>query len=146
MATKQIKQTSRKASKTKSRSQKRFASTHQSSGFQLVIGSRGGGQLLIRQRLGFTRPQFARLLPVSERSLAEIEKGGKPGESVIRSISQIRRLVTALEEVMAPQFIGPWLNSPNESFDGLKPLEVIERGEIDRIWQMIYELRSGTAF
>ncbi|WP_437200835.1 hypothetical protein [Planctomicrobium sp. SH664] len=61
----------------------------------------------------------------------------------MRAISQIRRLVAALEEVMDPQIIGPWLNSPNESFDGSKPLEVIERGQIDRIWQMIYELRSG---
>ena len=26
---------------------------------------------------------------------------------------------------------------------GLKPIEVIERGEVDRIWQMIYYLRSG---
>jgi hypothetical protein len=33
---------------------------------------------------------------------------------------------------------------PNEAFGGLKPLEVIERGEIDRIWQMIHLLRSGT--
>jgi hypothetical protein len=30
-------------------------------------------------------------------------------------------------------------------FDGLKPIEVIERGEVDRIWQMIVYLRSGVA-
>jgi hypothetical protein len=28
---------------------------------------------------------------------------------------------------------------------GLKPIEVIERGEVDRIWQMIFFLRSGVA-
>jgi hypothetical protein len=27
--------------------------------------------------------------------------------------------------------------------DGLKPLEVIERGEIDRLWNMIFHLESG---
>jgi hypothetical protein len=31
----------------------------------------------------------------------------------------------------------------NHAFGGLKPLEVIERGEIDRLWNMVYELRSG---
>ena len=31
------------------------------------------------------------------------------------------------------------------AFDGLKPLEVIERGEIDRLWNMIFYLESGVA-
>lgn len=33
--------------------------------------------------------------------------------------------------------------TPNDAFDGLKPLETIERGEIDRLWDMAYRLRSG---
>jgi uncharacterized protein (DUF2384 family) len=36
-----------------------------------------------------------------------------------------------------------WLQEPNEAFDGSSPLQVIERGESDRIWRMIYYLRSG---
>jgi hypothetical protein len=39
--------------------------------------------------------------------------------------------------------ISSWLDTPNEAFDGLKPLEVIERGEIDRLWNMIFYLESG---
>jgi len=27
--------------------------------------------------------------------------------------------------------------------DGSTPLQVIERGETDRIWRMVYELESG---
>ena len=30
--------------------------------------------------------------------------------------------------------------------DNLKPLEVIERGETDRIWRIIYDLEAGEAF
>lgn len=62
------------------------------------------------------------------------------------SLAEIQRLVAALEEVVDASAIGPWLTTPNDAFDGLKPLEVIERGEIDRIWRMIYQLRSGIAF
>ena len=57
-----------------------------------------------------------------------------------------RRLIEALEEVIESSAISLWLTAPNAAFDGLKPLEVIDRGEIDRIWQMIYQLRSGVAF
>ena len=30
-------------------------------------------------------------------------------------------------------------------FEGIKPLEVIERGEIDRLWTMIFYLELGVA-
>jgi len=43
------------------------------------------------------------------------------------------------------EYLGKWLETPNSAFGGLRPLEVIERGESDTIWQMIYFLRSGDA-
>jgi hypothetical protein len=44
---------------------------------------------------------------------------------------------------MQREFIAEWLQAPNDAFGGLKPIEVVERGEIDRIWRMIYVLESG---
>ena len=99
--------------------------------------------LALRSRLKLNRDVFARMLPVSTRSLATIESGEKPSEAVRRRITELRRIVDALAEVITPETIGQWMTTPNDAFDGLKPLEVIERGEVDRIWQMIYMLRSG---
>jgi len=39
--------------------------------------------------------------------------------------------------------VGQWLRTPNDAFDGLKPLEAIERGEVDRLWRMIYFSEAG---
>ncbi|MDB5384623.1 MAG: hypothetical protein JWM11_269 [Planctomycetaceae bacterium] len=58
-------------------------------------------------------------------------------------LNELLRLTNALSEIMHKDAIGSWLQAPNSAFDGLKPLEVIERGEIDRIWSMIFFLRSG---
>ncbi len=99
--------------------------------------------LALRSRLKLNRDVFARMLPLSTRSLATIESGEKPSEAVRRSITELRRIVDALAEVITPETIGQWMTTPNDAFDGLKPLEVIERGEVDRIWQMIFLLRSG---
>jgi hypothetical protein len=74
---------------------------------------------------------------------SELQKNHKTDAS-INNLKEITRISDALAEVMDKGIIGKWLQTPNEAFDGLKPLEVIERGEIDRIWQMIYFLRSGT--
>jgi len=60
-----------------------------------------------------------------------------------QQLTEHQRLGRALAEVIRPECIGPWLRVPNEVFEGLSPLEVIERGEIDRIWRMVYELESG---
>jgi hypothetical protein len=53
------------------------------------------------------------------------------------------RLFAALENLVSPGAIGSWLQDPNPAFDGSTPLQVMERGESDRIWRMVYELESG---
>ena len=58
---------------------------------------------------------------------------------------EIKRFRERLAAVVKPEAIPQWLETPNPTFDGLKPLEVIERGEIDRLWNMIYYLESGVA-
>src|SRR5258708_5585348 len=97
----------------------------------------------LRKSLQLDRSAFARLLPISVRSLATLESGTAPTEVVGRRLIEIQRLTNALAEVMKKDSLGKWLQTPNSAFDGLKPLEIIERGESDRIWSMIYFLRSG---
>lgn len=97
----------------------------------------------LRRGLGLTRQQFARLSGYSERSLAEWETSQAPRGAGLQRMAELRRLQQALARVIRPEFIGPWLLKPNQAFQGLKPLEVVERGEIDRLWQMIYLLESG---
>ena len=97
----------------------------------------------LRKRLQLTQPAFARLVPMSIRSLATIESGKEPTESVARRLIELRRLIDALSEAMTRQSLGSWIQTPNSAFEGLKPIEVIERGESDRLWSMVYFLRSG---
>ncbi len=115
------------------------------SGYNIVEGRRGAMELAERSALGFNRPMFARLLATSERNLASIEAGKSPGAAVLKSLTELRRLLEALGELFEVATIGEWLKTKNDAFEGRKPLEVIEHGEVDRIWQMIFELRSGGA-
>ena len=99
----------------------------------------------LRCKLGLSRKVFSRLTGFSERAIAGWESGrpfGVPGQ---RRIREIERFQERLAEVVRPEFIPEWLELPNQAFQGLKPLEVIERGEIDRLWDMIFYLESGIA-
>ena len=46
---------------------------------------------------------------------------------------------------MKAEVIPEWLETPNPAFNGLKALEVVERGVVDQLWQMIFWLESGVA-
>jgi DNA-binding transcriptional regulator YiaG len=99
----------------------------------------------LRQKLGLSRKTFSRLTGFSERAIANWESGGKPDEPGLRRIRETERLQAKLADVVQSEAIPEWLDAPNDAFDGLKPLEVIERGEVDRLWTMIFYLESGIA-
>jgi transcriptional regulator with XRE-family HTH domain len=97
----------------------------------------------LRQALGLSRKLFARLTGFSERAIADWEAGKKLSEATRQRMSEMQRLQQGLARVMRREFIGEWLQTPNEALAGLKPIEAVERGEIDRLWRMIYMLESG---
>jgi DNA-binding transcriptional regulator YiaG len=99
----------------------------------------------VRSRLGLSRKLFSRLAGFSERAIADWEGGKALSEPGQRRIKELARFRDRLAEVVAADAIPAWLDAPNEAFGGLKPLEVIERGEIDRLWSMIFYLESGVA-
>ena len=82
---------------------------------------------------------------MTQRAIAGWESGKgitKPG---LRRVKEVVRLQEWLAEVVGRDAIPHWLQTPNPAFGDLKPLEVIERGEIDRLWSMIFYLESGVA-
>jgi DNA-binding transcriptional regulator YiaG len=99
----------------------------------------------VRGRLGLSRKLFSRLAGFSERAIADWESGKPVSEAALRRVKELDRLRERLSGVVKEEAIPQWLNSPNDAFEGLKPLEVIERGEVDRLWTMIYHLESGVA-
>jgi transcriptional regulator with XRE-family HTH domain len=99
----------------------------------------------VRKELGLSRRQFSRLTGYSERAIVNWENGRTPDEPALRRVKEIERLRARLARVMKPEFLAGWLSTPNDEFEGLKPLEVIERGEMDRLWEMLFYLESGIA-
>lgn len=97
----------------------------------------------LRETFGISRKMFARLVGFSERAVADWEADKPLSDVSSQRIKEIARLQMALADVMAKEFVGEWLVTPNDVLSGLKPIEIIERGEIDRVWRMIYQLESG---
>lgn len=109
------------------------------------IGRRtpSGSMKTMRDRFGIRQTTQARMLGVSTKTASSLSGGTTPSAQTARRLTELKRLLSALAEIVEEDVIAEWLETPNEVLGGLKPLEVIERGEVDRIWQMVYALRSG---
>jgi hypothetical protein len=104
------------------------------------------GRVSVRQfcdDYAVTQDTFTRLTGFSPRAVANWAQGRKPSSASGRRLTELGRLFAILEQLVAKEAIGPWLKEPNPAFDGSTPLQVIERGEGDRLWRMIHELECG---
>jgi DNA-binding XRE family transcriptional regulator len=99
----------------------------------------------LREKLGVTQKVMARILGVTERTVIDLEAGRPLSEGIGRRVTELDRLQRALGKVVRIRSMGNWLVEPNDAFDGQTPADLIARGHVDQLWQMIFELRAGVA-
>lgn len=96
-----------------------------------------------RKMFQLAQTLVVRLTGFSARSVAKWAQGEPPSPKQEKSLVEMDRLLDSLARVMEPAQVGRWMKTPNPAFDGSTPLQVIERGEMDRIWRMLYDVESG---
>jgi transcriptional regulator with XRE-family HTH domain len=98
----------------------------------------------LRNDFGLSQGLIVRLSGFSPRAIANWEGGSKATEPAVRKFSELQRLFEAIAALTKDRReVADWMQQPNPAFDGSSPLQVIERGETDRLWRMIYYLESG---
>lgn len=99
----------------------------------------------VRTSLGLSQEELARVTGYSVRAVAGWEAGKKLSGAARHKVLETDRLRAALAEIMPADKVGHWLRATNPAFEGQSPIQVIERGESDRIWRMIVQIDSGVA-
>jgi hypothetical protein len=105
-----------------------------------------GGEGTLREvatAYGVKQETFSRMSGFSLRAVAHWFSGKTPGEAARIRLTELKRLLKALAQIVEPAAIESWLQTPNPAFEGSTPLQVIERGEMDRLWLMLHQLGSG---
>ncbi len=83
------------------------------------------------------------LLNCAPRSLILWKKGRTPNPAVLIRLNELHRLYLALAQLMPAAEVGPWMKRTNDYLDPLTPLEVINRGQLDRLWHIIHNVATG---
>jgi DNA-binding transcriptional regulator YiaG len=97
----------------------------------------------IAEKFGLRQETLSRMTGFSLRAVAGWSNGKAPSTPVRRALVEMDRLLDSLARLMKPKDVGHWLKEPNPALDGSTPVQVIERGQIDRIWRLLYFLESG---
>ena len=97
----------------------------------------------IAEKFGLRQETLSRMTGFSLRAVAGWSKGKAPSAPVRRALVEMDRLLDSLSRLMKPKDVGRWLKEPNAALDGSTPVQVIERGQSDRIWRLLYYLESG---
>lgn len=97
----------------------------------------------LTDRFGVRQETLSRMTGFSQRAVAEWASGKEPSAPAKKVFMEMDRLLDGLARLMKPKEVGRWLKEPNPAFDGSTPVQVIERGQGDRIWRMLYYAESG---
>ena len=97
----------------------------------------------IADKFGLRQETLSRMTGFSLRAVAGWSGGRTPSTPVRRALIEMDRLLDSLARLMKPKDVGRWLKEPNSALDGSTPVQVIERGQTDRIWRLLYFLESG---
>jgi hypothetical protein len=107
-----------------------------------VVTLRGEPQLELRSLLAMSRDDFCRLLNVSVRTLADVEYCRNQGEKLRRPYAELARLCLALSRLMPVEALRGWFTVPVARYGGMKVVDIIQRGEIDRLWEIVFRARA----
>ncbi|HEX4202403.1 MAG TPA: hypothetical protein VHY59_12850 [Chthoniobacterales bacterium] len=101
---------------------------------------------VLAKEAGMNYDMLAKALSVSRRSVSGWLSGREPERINRVRINEFGRLVTELRTIIQPEKLKSWWNQPASNFGGSTPLQVLERGEADRLWRMIWEIREGNSW
>jgi ribonuclease D len=129
--------------KTKTRSRRLSAKARMSSKHFAIQRENHAAMRDISARFGVRQDTLSRMTGFSPRAVAEWTRGKEPSAPAKRAFAEVDRLLDALARLMKPKEVGQWLKQPNPAFEGSTPVQVIERGQMDRIWRILYHVESG---
>jgi len=80
---------------------------------------------VLREGLGLTQEELARLIGVSARTVSRWENGeSEPTALALKGIRRWQQMLDRLEEVFTAEALPRWFHLPNEVLGGRTPFEV----------------------
>ena len=99
----------------------------------------------VRHALGISRDRMGRLLEVTSKTVARLEDQGRlPAQSAAATrLAKLKELVDLGLLVYKPEGFAQFMVAPLPTFGGLNGLQMIERGDIERVYSELASTYEG---
>jgi DNA-binding transcriptional regulator YiaG len=104
---------------------------------------------MVRRRYGLGPKLFARMLGVSEATLAKWTAGSPLGTANLARVVCVARILRKLERSLRRDYIATWLEQPSQACADLgakAPADLFAHKDYEAVEDMIFFLGSGVAF
>jgi ribosome-binding protein aMBF1 (putative translation factor) len=94
--------------------------------------------------LGLDSNILASCLAVNPKSVQRWQAGrAKPNAASLRALDKLDAIYQLAARLLKNDALNPWFQSPNETLGGERPLELLSRGELDQVRNVLGMLESG---
>lgn len=95
-------------------------------------------------RRALTLGEIGTVTDVSERSVQNWAKGAtRPDPAARERLLELKYVVDALADVYTDEGVEIWLHSPQRAFESRTALDLLRRGEFERVLLLIEQLAGG---
>jgi len=101
----------------------------------------------VRRSLGISRDRMGRLLDLTSKTVARLEDQERlPAQSAAATrLAKLKELVDLGLLVYMPEGFTQFMATPLPTFGGLSALQMIERGDIERVYAELASTYEGVA-
>ena len=92
---------------------------------------------------GLDRKALASCMAVNPKTIERWEEGVEPGEGALRSLEKLEAIYLMASSLLKKGRMKTWFQSPNPSLSSEKPIELLSRGELDRVRNVLGMLEWG---
>lgn len=97
-----------------------------------------------REDLGLTVDDFAKLLGSTTRTVSGWEAHQTAMSPLAaRVFLEVKALIDRLAALSDPSTFRGWLFGPNQTFGGSSPIQLIQNGQMYRLWELVFRIESG---
>lgn len=96
------------------------------------------------ERLGLDLSLVASCLAVNPKTIERWQEGrAQPNEAGLRALDKIEAIYQLATRLLEKDALKVWFRSPNETLGGERPAELLARGELDQVRNVLGMLEWG---
>ena len=102
--------------------------------------NRGGVSLSLSEGFEISLNDANQIIQAAPLTRTEWLTGQTVVQSTVARAINLHKLQLALSEIVGSENLPKWIRQPNPALAGQTPIQLLEQGQSDRLWQLVHQI------